>query len=535
MALTQLRFDNLVKQLERDAAERPREFRRRVLLMVVLGYSYILLILSLLILAIFYIPTLDLVSIPYGAVWMGCALVICLILLGILTRSLWVNIPKPQGKRLRRREAPELFDFIDELSISLKAPKFQNILLIDELNVAVLQRPRLGIFGWFQNYLLIGLPLMEAMTVEQFRAVIAHELGHLSGKHSRFAGWIYRIHQAWVQLLTNLHEQHQRAKAGSGIWYVDTVMLITNGVGFLLFGWFFDWFVTSFNAHSFVLSRTNEYEADRCAANWVGEIYIAEALISINIKKRYLHRSFWPEIYRQADRNQELPHAISLMFQGLKANIPDELKERWLNASMAEKTDYIDTHPCLSERLQALGYDTDFRSMLDNLTIDRSAADKLFNQDMLDNLTLQANEKWQKESRKFWQGRSMLIQDITPKLIELTENSQARTLTIEEKWDICRWTAEINGRESAIPLLQSLLAERSYHAPANLLLGKILLEKQDDTGIAYIESAVSCDPEHTVPGYQLVCDFLYYDRGDTDRLKYYQEAIQQFYYKYVCY
>jgi hypothetical protein len=35
---------------------------------------------------------------------------------------------------------------------------------IDDFNAAVVQAPRLGLFGWYRNYLLIGLPLAKALT-----------------------------------------------------------------------------------------------------------------------------------------------------------------------------------------------------------------------------------------------------------------------------------------------------------------------------------------------------------------------------------
>ncbi|MEM7578386.1 MAG: hypothetical protein AAF316_00795 [Cyanobacteria bacterium P01_A01_bin.80] len=52
----------------------------------------------------------------HGSVWVACIFVIALILLGIVVRSLWVTIPKPKGRRLRGKQAPNLFKFVDELS-----------------------------------------------------------------------------------------------------------------------------------------------------------------------------------------------------------------------------------------------------------------------------------------------------------------------------------------------------------------------------------------------------------------------------------
>jgi len=54
----------------------------------------------------------------------------------------------------------------------------------------VVQSPREGIVGWPRNYLLIGLPLMKTLSVDQFEAVLAHELGHVARGHGKVSNWI---------------------------------------------------------------------------------------------------------------------------------------------------------------------------------------------------------------------------------------------------------------------------------------------------------------------------------------------------------
>ena len=45
-------------------------------------------------------------------------------------------------------------------------------------------------FGWLNNYVGVGLPLMRAFSPEEFRAVVAHEFGHLSCTDRFRAGFI---------------------------------------------------------------------------------------------------------------------------------------------------------------------------------------------------------------------------------------------------------------------------------------------------------------------------------------------------------
>lgn len=88
----------------------------------------------------------------------------------VIVRSLWVTVPAPEGLKLNRRQVPKLFALVDELTTKLQAPRFHNILLNQEFNAAVVQVPRLGIFGWQENYLLLGLPLMLQGVTEGLQA-----------------------------------------------------------------------------------------------------------------------------------------------------------------------------------------------------------------------------------------------------------------------------------------------------------------------------------------------------------------------------
>ncbi len=76
---------------------------------------------------------------------------------------------------------------LDGLRSRLRHPRIHRVLLTPDFNAGVMQVPRLGLLGWYRSYLFIGLPLMKSLTVEQFQAVLAHELGHLSGGHARAA------------------------------------------------------------------------------------------------------------------------------------------------------------------------------------------------------------------------------------------------------------------------------------------------------------------------------------------------------------
>src|SRR5205085_3872017 len=157
----------------------------------------------------------------------------------------------------------------------------------------------------------LGLPLMQALSPVQFQSVVAHELGHLSANHSRFSGWSYRVRQTWSQLLGRLEaEEH---------------------CGFIAFEWFLNWYVSFFEAYTFVLARANEYVADRCMAELAGPQNAAETLIQLRLKRKLLESSFWPGIDQQVDQQPEPPTSVfAAMLTALRGPQSPEETAQWL-------------------------------------------------------------------------------------------------------------------------------------------------------------------------------------------------------------
>ena len=515
IAITQEQFDQLVSKLEKFSQSHPRLYRLRVALFAALGYSYIFMVLVVLSL----IGLMILIALPYllinsrANVFVVKVFVAVLIPLGgavwMITQSLWVTFPSPQGLKLTRQQVPHLFSLVNELTTKLQAPKFHNILLTQDYNAAVVQVPRLGIFGWQRNYLILGLPLMQSLSSEQLKAVLAHELGHLSGNHARFGAWIYRIRKTWIQLDARFHQSDQHKTSE-------------------LFNRFLDWYWPSFNAYSFILARMNEYEADRCAVQLAGANNIAQALINIELRTRFLESSFWPDIHRQVGSLADPPNVYSCMLSVLHSPIATEQKNQWLDQALAQKTNNIDTHPCLSDRLQSLGYLTSVAQKLPEIvTIKISAAESFLGRE-LQQFTQQFDQNWQEAVSTSWRQRYAYLKDAQGKLEVLEKNTQIQTLKEQELWEQAYYTRELQGHEAALPLLQNILKVYPDHAEANYALGQVLFSKADPEGVVYIEKAIAQKTDWAVDGYKLIYSF-FWQQGQTELAETYRKQADKHY------
>ncbi len=478
--MTNEQFDALVGRLEEQARGNPAGYQLKVVLLALLGNAYLAAMLLL-------IVALLLATLASVVVLKALAVKLVLVVgffLWMILKALWVKIDPPAGTELRRAQAPELFAMIDGLRRTLRAPRFHHVLVTDDFNAAVVQSPRLGIFGWPRNYLLIGLPLMKSLTVEQFKAVLAHEFGHLAKGHGRMSNWIYRQRLRWSRLLAVLEANESK--------------------GSFLFKPFLNWFAPYFNAYSFPMARANEYEADATSARLTSPQAAAEALTSVNVVGGYLAERYWPQIHSQADEQPAPAFAPYLsMGEGVASELDETSGRTWLEQAMTRQTDSADTHPALADRLRAIGEAP--RLALPPVG---EAADRLLGK-ALEPITRSFDRRWQDAILPSWEARHREVQDARRQLAELNARFEAGAeLTLQEAYERARLT-DSTGKDADAALAQfRALHGRAPDDPLVCLgLGARLLGRDDRDGCALVERAMHLDENAILTGCELLRDF----------------------------
>lgn len=505
--MTREEFEKLVHRLEVYARAHPALYKVRVAALAALGYGYILLVLSLSLGALLLLVSKGYIN--FLTIKIGWILVL---LVAAIIRAMWVRLPPPEGVELSREEFPPVFEMVDELTRALDSPRFHKILLTNDFNAAVVQIPRLGLLGWQQNYLLLGLPLMQALTVSQFRAVVAHELGHLSGNHGRFGSWIYRVRMTWGQLSARLQQEHRH--------------------GALVFDKFLQWYAPFFNAYTFVLARAHEYEADRCTAILTGAENAAETLIEVEVKGRFIEHRFWPDMFKRANAEAEPPPAFAHLYHALHETSARRTAAEQLSAALMAKTDLEDTHPCLSERLAAL----DYPLALDRLQqkneeivpLTEFAAQSLFGDAATASFTDKFDQAWRAQIKGQWRERFEYAQKSLKELEALREKGRETTPSIEELWQEAYLAAEFLGEEAAKPLLEKILALDPQHVAANFLFGEMLLGQDDARGIDHLETTMLQEADGVLPGCERIILFLERN-GRAEEACVYRKRGEEFY------
>lgn len=498
--MTREEFDKLVREVEAGVGRDPVALQRRVFQLALIGYAGLL----------FWLLVVLAISGAFFAAmfWTDlegkivCGLAGGLILIAGGWAAVWpllVKLPPPQGRAVTRAEVPELFAVLDDLQLRLRAPHFHEVLIDGDCNASVAQRPRLGVLGWSRNYLLLGLPLLDGLSRDEMRAVLAHEFAHLSRDHGRFSHWLYRLRRSWEQVFQQLARPTGAGKSARRS--------------------FLKWFWPKFNAHAFVLSRANEYEADRQAARLVGKPEMASALVRLRFLSRQLDENSWPELWRLANDQPTPPTDVFVRLRaGLRAGPAAAERQRWQAEAFLTKTTNSDTHPCLTERLQALGVNPDGSAWAEVATAAIPAAAESLLGNQLDGIRAALSQQWLTEMAKNWRERHARAHALAHRLSALHQAVPDPSADVDSLWDQARVRLDLQGDQQLEPLLRQILALRPDHAPANFYLGRWLLEIGSAEGEIYLERVMQED-EDVLPQACAILREHYRRSGQLDKLR----------------
>jgi heat shock protein HtpX len=249
---------------------------------------------------------------------------------------LWSIMPRwdrfsPPGPRIEPSQHPTLFAVLNEIAAAMGQPMPRDIFLIPDVNAWVAQRG--GLMGLASHRVMaLGMPLMALLNVSQFRGVIAHEFGHYHGGDTKLGPWIYKTRSAIARTLTELERRNS--------WLI------------ILFRWYGDLFLKI----TLSISRNQEYAADRIAAQYAGTQAMADGL------KRIHCGGFAWQSYLVTEIRPVLSHGFSPPLGNgfrlfLENSEVDKAVQEDLKKELREgKSDVLDSHPSLAERIAALGF-----------------------------------------------------------------------------------------------------------------------------------------------------------------------------------
>jgi hypothetical protein len=296
--------------------------------------------------------------------------------------------------------------------------------------------------------------------------VLAHEFGHLSGNHSRFAGRIYRLRTTWYRIMGAFEQ--------STDW------------GALLFRRFFDWYAPYFNAYAFALSRRNEYEADAVSVEMTSRQAAAEALINTYTRDPIASENFWQPLFSQADTNPLPPTATYTALSSHFRSQPDSCAtlQASLRKQLSVQTDHSNTHPALIDRLNAIGATPSLPAASVNNAAEYWLGDR-YREVIAD-----FNARWAENIRDAWNERHSRLKENRQLLSEL-EAIAPEQRDAHQRWQVAMLTEQLHPDRDASPLYKHYRQLEPDDLDADFAIGRVLLGRKDGQGVDFMQRATA--------------------------------------------
>ncbi len=360
----------------------PHRYRRRVVLLAMLGYLVVAAAPLALIALFTAVAWLTVVEPSIKEAVLEHKLWIAAVpLLWILIRWFWIRISMPAGRQLTRKECPALFADIDAVRRHLGTREFDAVVLVEGCAAYIVQTPPIGLIGRHRATLVLGLELLLSQTRHEACAQLTHDTSHLAREQGRFTRWAYRLRDTWRQYMHALGD--------------------SRGLTARVLRRFFDWYAPFFGAYTFALARECELFADRVAARVTNTLATSAALINAATIRRALHEQFWKGVFRRAETEVTPPDDV---YSELAAFIESRrrmplFRVEQMRMTLEPGSELFDDHPGVKERLTALAANPTL------MPVGTTSAASAWLGPIYAEVLREASAEWQRRAQTGWSER----------------------------------------------------------------------------------------------------------------------------------
>jgi Zn-dependent protease with chaperone function len=478
------RLAQLAARFEAEHATAPARYRARLLVWVLLGRSMLWLGPVVVVALLGALGVGAGLFLSHSEAWEGLAtremggrLIVTTVffiallssLVGGLARALRAVLRGPslddlEGTSLGRDDAPRLFSWLDGLSTSMRAPRVDRVMVMGAVNAFATERRR----GLWRRERVVGLgtPLLEVLAVDELRAVLAHELGHLRARDVQHA-WVYRTAMDWTAVA---------ASAGP-----------SPGDPFKRFA---RWFVPRFLVRASVVNREQERLADAASVREVGAEAAARALTKVHTVS-----AVFGELLEEGARLVGLGLAeaarrpVDLLRVGLR-RWPDAA-ERALEDALLVEPHWADAHPRLVDRLEAIGVPAE-RRWLEELAPESPAWSLVDGYDDLAALVEVAD----RQRCEIGVGAAVRIAERRRRQVARLRLELEQAPTVRKRVRLARLLFVVDEDAAAIEAYGAVLDAEPGHVGARMELAEVFATaRRPEDAVRELDRAIAARPE----------------------------------------
>ncbi len=268
---------------------------------------------------------------------------------------------------IKRTDEPKLFALVEEIVKEVNTDFPKKIYLSAEVNASVFYDSSFwSMFLPIRKNLQIGLGLMNSITTDECKAILAHEFGHFSQRSMKVGSYVYNVNQIIYNMLFDNQGYQSLVQAWASIsgyltFFVSIAVGIVQGIQKILRKMY-----EIVNVNYLGLSREMEFHADAVAANIAGSKPMVNALLRLDLADNALNSvlSFYDSKIKVAQKTENLftqhQHVMAFLGKendlGFENNLPkvDLHYTKRFNKSKLVITNQWASHPSIEDRVAEL-------------------------------------------------------------------------------------------------------------------------------------------------------------------------------------
>ncbi|KQL32720.1 hypothetical protein AN960_22300 [Bacillus sp. FJAT-25509] len=236
---------------------------------------------------------------------------------------------------------PKLRNLISELSEKMNTQMPDSIILHVKSNFFVSEGKIIVFNGIAKGRILaISYPLLHILSVNELRAIIAHELSHFTGRDlvfNRFVSPVYKGANKYLDYITSLFNHNGRRRP----IFISIPMILPN----LLM----KYYLKIFHKFNMKISREMEYRADFIAAKMCGNENFKEALSKLISHGNVFNRLIDEQMTEKIVHGFQFENYFSYYRENVES-YKKQIEESLGKALSNSEAEYA-THPTLKNRI----------------------------------------------------------------------------------------------------------------------------------------------------------------------------------------
>jgi hypothetical protein len=251
-------------------------------------------------------------------------------------RIFWFRPALPPGIVLDKNTAPLLFQLVADQVRHYHCTRIDRIVLSSDFELDIVKTPRCALPVWSSSTLVIGLPLIQCLSVSRFQCALARRLGQFSGRYNRLKNWLYQLRGIWPQYCE--HEQ------GSVFGYQPV-------------RWFFMTYAPIYKVITVPAVHLDELAADNYAMELFDNEEVLDAITTQMVCYRYLTDAYWPAMQKIAATGKKaVNNSHSGMVSVLRKVLQSDKVAHWLAKTVCAEVQWDDARPSLARRVENIGH-----------------------------------------------------------------------------------------------------------------------------------------------------------------------------------